>query len=152
MEKEISIYHKPGKFLYTVWDSDGEPLYVGGTENIMAKSFKFDFPFADITGIYWEFPGYTFEEAIDLRIAELRPKYNTRLRTSLTAPQVIKCVKEFFKTKNLPFTPQAKRFVLNELENFNGIKFDGELYYSADEKATLLEIIREEYGIRDFNA
>lgn len=146
---EISIYHPPGEFIYTVWDEKGKPLYVGGTKDIMAKSFKFDFPYADITGEYWRFPGGTFESEIDRRIALLKPKYNTKLRTSMTKTQLIKYFRALFKAYNLPFTKREKNFITQKLCDISGFEFQGEFFYLLEDRGILEEIIREEYGIRN---
>lgn len=127
---EQSIYFPPGNFIYTVWGANKEPLYVGGTQDIMAKSFKFKFPYLDITGEYYDFPSCVFESEIDERIAKLKPRYNLRLRTSKNKKQVIKHIKDLFKKKGWKFTKEALKFIISELEQCDGLVFNGEIFYT----------------------
>jgi len=146
---EISIYFPPGNFIYTVWGENKEPLYVGWTSNIMAKSFNFDFPFVDITGEYCNLPSWPLEIMVDEKIVELNPRYNSRLHAAMTTIQVLKWFKDFFKRMNLPFTKVVKRRIINELEDCDGLRFRGNIYYTRDDVSNIEEIIREEYGIYD---
>ena len=147
---DISIYHKPGPFVYVVWKCE-RPLYVGGTEDVNAKVFKFDFEFDNITGHYYDFPD--FGDEIDRKIIELKPLYNSRLRAALTKKQIIASIHRLFDKYGIPFMKREKERVSELLrENGEPFEFDGELYYSSMDAGCIEEIMRDEYGIYGFKS
>lgn len=145
MNKEISIYFPPGQFIYTVWDANGQPLYVGGTENINGKSFSFGYPFANITGYYYKFPDFTDE--IDREICNKKPRYNTYLRSSYTRQQIESYIRRHFYQRNIPFRAAEKNKIGSMLCECETIEFKGELYYSSMDRDIALYEMLEDYGI-----
>lgn len=145
-----SIYHKPGQFVFIVWKGK-IPLYVGGTENINTKVFRFDFDFDDITGYYYDFPD--FGDEIDRKIVDLKPLYNMRLRSALTKRQIISSIHGLFVKYNIPFRKKEKERI-SELLRVNGepFEFNGELYFSSMDAGCITEMMRDEYGIHYFQS
>ena len=144
--EEINIYHSPGQFVYTVRDANGNALYVGGTENINAKSFKFNFDFSAITGYYYEFPD--FEDEIDRQIVAQCPPYNQRLRSSLTASQIIAYIRGVFRAHNRPFRKAEKQYVLESLADYDSMTYRAEVYFSSLDRNILTETMLELWNIR----
>lgn len=144
--EEINIYHSPGQFVYTVRDANGNALYVGGTENINAKSFKFNFDFSAITGYYYEFPD--FEDEIDRRIVAENPPYNQRLHSSFTASQIIGYIRGIFRANKRPFRKVEKEYVLESLEDCDSMKYRAEIYYSRLDRNILTQTMLG-YGTHD---
>lgn len=147
--QEISIYHKPGPFIFIVRDKDGKPLYVGGTENINQKVFKFAFEFADITGYYYDESFPDFWDEVDSKICKLKPKYNTRLHSSLPPKAVVKKVKEIFKKNGHSLSSSIRREILYELSECENFVFLGEVYVSGFDCLVIINTICEKYGIHN---
>ena len=135
--EEISVYHKPGPFIYTVWDKKGRPLYVGGTEDVNAKSFKFNFEFSNITGHYYYFPD--FRDEIDRQIVKLKPTHNTTLRSSFTKGQIVSYFRKVFHAQQRKFTVNDKKYISDYLDECDKMLFSGEVYYSSLDRDCLLD-------------
>lgn len=146
MEEEINIYHSPGPFVYVVRDKDGNPLYVGGTEDINAKSFKFDFEYSGITGYYYRFPD--FWDEIDRKIVAERPHYNKRLHSSFTTRQILSSARELFYRNRLSFGKKEKDYVRECLSECDKLEFNCEIYYSRLDRDVILENIKQIWNIR----
>ena len=144
--EEINIYHRPGPFIYTVRDANGVPLYVGGTENINAKSFKFDFEFTAITGYYYDFPD--FEDEIDREIVLNNPVHNQRLRSSFTAGQIVAYVRNIFREHGAAFRKAEKKYVLEYLADCDSLVYRSEVYYSRLDRDVLTQIMLEQWNIQ----
>lgn len=147
---DISIYHKPGPFVFVIWKGE-RALYVGGTKDVNAKVFKYDFEFDNITGHYYNFPD--FEDEIDRKIVELKPKYNNCLRAAVTKSQIISTIRGVFYKNGKTFKKREKERVAELLrENSEPFEFDGEIYYSSMDAGYIREIMCDEYGIHGFKS
>ena len=137
--------------MFTVWDKNGCPLYVGGTENINAKSFKFDFEFEDITGYYYDFP--FFNDEVDRQIVKLKPIYNNRLRSSYTKAQIMSYFRKLFYAHKRPFGAREKEYISEILlQECEPLEFSGEIFYSSFDRGYILEKIIEDYGLYSFKS
>lgn len=143
--KEISIYHPPGNFVFIVRDKSGVPIYVGGTENINQKSFKFKFDFADITGYYYSYPD--FWDEVDRKICELNPLYNTRLHGFTTKNGVKKKAIEFFKSKGRQLPKEGRKLLLELLNECEKYSFQSDTYYTEMDCDIAIMQLCENYGI-----
>lgn len=144
--EEINIYHRPGPFVYIVRDKDNTPLYVGGTENINAKSFKFDFEYSSITGYYYDFPD--FWDEVDRKIVAENPRYNRKLHSSFTTKQIISYIRAIFIKNRMPFRKKEKVYILEYLSDCDKLEYNCEIYYSELDRNVLTENIMQEWNIQ----
>ncbi len=145
-KKTIRIYHQPGNFIFTVWDKNGFPLYVGGTKDINAKSFKFAFPFADITGYYYPESWPDFEDEIDRQIAEIKPIYNTCLHSSFTQKMLLKYLKGLFKKSGIPYNKSIEQRAIQLFDESDKLIFRGQFYIGKFDRDLLAESLINELG------
>lgn len=146
MQEEINIYFPPGPFIYIVRDKNGLPLYVGGTEDINAKSFKFDFEYSSITGYYYRFPDFLDE--IDRKIVAENPPHNKRLHSSFTLRQIFSFVRGLFYRNRIPFGKKEKDYVREYLSECDKLEYDSEIYYSKLDRDLLLENVKQSWNIQ----
>lgn len=144
--KEINIYHRPGPFVYIVRDKDNAPLYVGGTENINAKSFKFDFEFSSITGYYYDFPD--FWDEVDRNIVAENPRYNRKLHSSFTTKQILSYIRAIYLKNRKPFRKKEKAYVLEYLSDCDKLEYNCEIYYSGLDRNVLTENMMQGWNIQ----
>lgn len=151
MQQEISIYHPPGNFVFFVRDEKGTPIYIGGTENINEKVFKYKFPFSDITGYYYKFPD--FWDEVDRQICEYNPIYNTRLHGFATKSSACQYAKEQFAKKGFQFKQSEKKKYLEFLQEQSEERYiyNGCVYFTSTDKETALLILADYYGIDLWN-
>lgn len=139
--EQISIYQRPGNFIFFV-KNKGEVVFIGGTKDINAKSFKFDFEFDDIIGYYYPFPD--FGDEIDRLICMHQPRENKSLRTFMTLKSASEKAKGIFKKYNISF---PKKVFTEKLQQNECFAYRGLCYYSSLDCDITIEAVCNEFGI-----